>query len=81
MKPSDYMRRQVRVSLFPFEDVGWLIQEAGEELFMFASDYPHPEGGADPIERFEASLAARTISERAAERFRHANFADLMRLS
>lgn len=81
MKPSEYMRRQVRVSLFPFEDVGWLIQEAGEELFMFASDYPHPEGGNDPIERFEASLAARSVSEQAAERFRHGNFADLMSIS
>jgi uncharacterized protein len=80
LKPSQYLKRQVRVSLFPFEDAGWLIKECGEELLMFASDYPHPEGGRDPIGRFEASLDEHAISERARERFYHLNFADLMRL-
>lgn len=80
LKPSEYMRRQVRISLFPFEDAGWLVEQAGQELFMFASDYPHPEGGKDPIERFEAALEAHRISASAAERFRHGNFADLMSL-
>jgi predicted TIM-barrel fold metal-dependent hydrolase len=78
LKPSEYLRRQVRISLFPFESAGWLIQQAGEELFMFASDFPHPEGGRDPIGRFEASLETAAIPERAAERFRHRNFAELM---
>jgi predicted TIM-barrel fold metal-dependent hydrolase len=45
---------------------------------MFASDYPHPEGGRDPIGRFEASLNEHGISEPARERFYHRNFADLM---
>lgn len=80
LKPSEYLKRQVRVSLFPFEDAGWLIKECGEELLMFASDYPHPEGGRDPIGRFESSLDAHGISEQARERFYHLNFADLMRL-
>lgn len=78
LKPSEYLRRQVRVSLFAFEDVGWLIQEGGEELFMFASDYPHPEGGRDPIGRFEASLDARNISAQARERFYRGNMASLL---
>jgi predicted TIM-barrel fold metal-dependent hydrolase len=80
LKPSEYLKRQVRVSLFPFEDAGWLINECGEEMLMFASDYPHPEGGRDPIGRFEAALDAHEISEPARERFYHLNFADLMRL-
>ena len=80
MKPSEYIKRQVRVSLFAFEDAGWLIETCGDELFMFASDYPHPEGGRDPIARFEASLNARGIGEAARERFYHANFASLMGL-
>jgi predicted TIM-barrel fold metal-dependent hydrolase len=79
-KPSEYLRRQVRVSLFPFEDAGWLIKECGEELLMFASDYPHPEGGRDPIGRFESSLNAHGIAEPARARFYQLNFADLMRL-
>jgi predicted TIM-barrel fold metal-dependent hydrolase len=78
LKPSEYLRRQVRVSLFAFEDAGWLIQQGGEELFMFASDYPHPEGGRDPIGRFEASLDASKIGPDARERFYRRNFADLL---
>ncbi|HEY2736117.1 MAG TPA: amidohydrolase family protein, partial [Polyangiales bacterium] len=62
-KPSEYLKRQVRVSLFPFEDAGWLIEQCGEELFMFASDYPHPEGGRDPLGRFEASLDTAGVPE------------------
>ena len=79
-KPSEYLKRQVRISLFPFEDAGWLIEQAGEELFMFASDYPHPEGGRDPIARFESSLDARRIDEARRERFYSQNFAYLMGL-
>src|SRR6185369_7339548 len=80
LKPSDYLRRQVRVSLFPFEDAGWLIETAGADMFMFASDYPHPEGGRDPLGRFEASLDARKIGPAVRERFYHQNFAFLMGL-
>lgn len=80
MAPSEYLKRQIRVSLFPFEDAGWLIEQAGEEMFMFASDYPHPEGGRDPIGRFDASLDARQVGARARERFYSGNFAQLMGL-
>ena len=56
MKPSDYLRRQVVVSPFAGEDVGWVIEQAGVELVAFSSDYPHHEGTDDPIRRFEASM-------------------------
>jgi uncharacterized protein len=36
---------------------------------MFASDYPHPEGGRDPIGRFDASLDAAAVAAAARERF------------
>jgi predicted TIM-barrel fold metal-dependent hydrolase len=77
---SDYIRRQVRFSLFPFEDAAWLIREAGEDLFMFASDYPHPEGSKDPIGRFAQSLEEGGVSASAQDRFYSGNFADLMGL-
>jgi predicted TIM-barrel fold metal-dependent hydrolase len=80
LTPSEYLRRQVRVSLFGFEDAGALIAQAGEELFMFASDYPHPEGGRDPLGRFDAALLRHAISDNARERFYSRNFADLMGL-
>ena len=44
LKPSEFVRRQVRFTPFPFEDAGWLVDQAGPELFMFSTDYPHPEG-------------------------------------
>lgn len=79
LRPSEYIHRQVRFTPFPFEDVGWLIEDSGDDLFLFSSDYPHPEGGRDPIGRFEASLDAHGIGPRARERFYSENFAELMR--
>ncbi|MBI1359730.1 MAG: amidohydrolase family protein [Alphaproteobacteria bacterium] len=76
MKPSDFVKRQVRVTPYPHEDVGWLIANAGEEIFLFSSDYPHVEGGRNPLKRFDDSLA--NSSPRAVERFYCDNFIDLM---
>ena len=56
LRPSDYVHRQVRFTPYPTEDVGWIVAEAGADLVMFSSDYPHVEGGRKPLERFEASL-------------------------
>ncbi len=56
LRPSDYVHRQVRFTPYPTEDVGWIVREAGPDLVMFSSDYPHVEGGRRPLERFEASL-------------------------
>jgi predicted TIM-barrel fold metal-dependent hydrolase len=76
LRPSDYLRRQVKFTPFPTEPVGWMIEQAGAELFLFSSDYPHPEGGHDPLGRFEASLEH--IDHDARERFYSRNFADMM---
>ena len=56
LRPSEYLRRQVVVSPFAGEDVGWVIEQAGAEMVAFSSDYPHHEGTSDPIKRFEASM-------------------------
>jgi predicted TIM-barrel fold metal-dependent hydrolase len=81
LKPSEYIRRQVRFTPFPFEDVGWLVEQGGEELFLFSSDYPHPEGGRNPIGRFEQSFDAAGIGDEARRRFYAGNFEDLMGIS
>ena len=44
---------------FVFEEVGRFIDQSNPDLYLFSSDYPHIEGGRDPIGRFEASLGAR----------------------
>jgi predicted TIM-barrel fold metal-dependent hydrolase len=66
MRPSDYLRRQVVVSPFAGEDVGWIIEQVGEQMVAFSSDYPHHEGTDDPIRRFEASMSAVSDVERTA---------------
>jgi predicted TIM-barrel fold metal-dependent hydrolase len=72
LKASDYIRRAVKFTPFPGEDAGRLIREAGAELFMFSSDYPHPEGTDDPIGRFERTFNG--ISEDAKNKFYSENF-------
>ncbi len=76
MRPSEYVRRQMRFTPYPTEDVGWIVEQAGSEVVLFSSDYPHVEGGRRPIERFEASLGDVDETVRAA--FYHDNFVDLM---
>ena len=76
LKPSEFIQRQVRVTPYPHEDVGWIIANSGEEVCLFSSDYPHVEGGRNPLKRFNDSLC-RTPA-RAVERFYCDNFVDLM---
>ncbi|HEX6476581.1 MAG TPA: amidohydrolase family protein, partial [Acidimicrobiales bacterium] len=45
LAPSEYVRRHLKFTPFAGEPVGWMIEQAGSELFMFSTDYPHPEGG------------------------------------
>jgi predicted TIM-barrel fold metal-dependent hydrolase len=54
--PSEQASAQLRFTPYPFEDVGWLCRAADPQLFLFSSDYPHAEGGRDPLGRFDRSL-------------------------
>jgi hypothetical protein len=72
------VRRQIRVTPYPHEDAGWIIANSGDEVCLFSSDYPHVEGGRNPIKRFEASMEAAGIDERRKQRFYCDNFVDLM---
>jgi predicted TIM-barrel fold metal-dependent hydrolase len=76
LRPTDYVRRQMRFTPYPTEDVGWIIEQGGPEICMFSSDYPHVEGGRRPVERFEASLVG--IDDDRKRRFYADNFLDLM---
>jgi hypothetical protein len=50
MQPSDYIRRNVRVALFDIEPVDVYIEQFQmPEIYCYSSDYPHPEGGKDPM--------------------------------
>ena len=76
LRPADYARRQIRVTPYPTENVGKLIESVGPEMLLFSSDYPHVEGGRNPLRRFEESLAGRSDAEKDA--FYAKNFVDLM---
>ena len=76
LRASEYARRNLRFTPFPTEPVGWMIEQAGAELFLFSSDYPHIEGGRNPLKRFESAM--KDIDEDAKDRFYARNFAELM---
>lgn len=74
--PSEYIHERLWFTPFPQEPVGWLIEQCGDDLFLFSSDYPHPEGTRNPLERFESSLEG--VGDEAKERFYSGNFAEMM---
>ena len=75
-KPSEILRRQLRVTPYPHEDTRWIIENSGEEMILFSSDFPHVEGGRNPLKRFNDSLAG--VDERVKRRFYRDNFIDMM---
>ena len=60
------------------EPVGWIIENVGPEMLVFASDFPHPEGTSDPIRKFEATMSGCDAETLAA--FYRGNIASFMRL-
>jgi len=70
MKPSEYLRRNVRVAPWYFEDVGAHIARFGlEECYCYGSDYPHHEGGKDPIGNLTLSLQKHGFGEETMRKF------------
>lgn len=76
LRPSEFVRRQVRVTPYPAEETGWIIANSGDEICMFSSDFPHVEGGRNPLKRFEDAMSA--TPEASKRRFYCDNFIDLM---
>lgn len=70
--PSEQIRRAVKFTPFPKEDLRQMIEAAGPELFLFSSDYPHPEGTSDPLGYFEKSIA--DMDEAVKDQFYRSNF-------
>ena len=57
-RPSDYLRTNVRVTPFVFEPVDvYLDRDDIADVPRFSTDYPHVEGGSDPLAAFQARLA------------------------
>ncbi|MCG8590311.1 MAG: amidohydrolase [Proteobacteria bacterium] len=71
-KPSEQLTEQFAFTPFVFEDVGQMLRHSSPELYLFSSDYPHMEGGRDPLGRFETSLQG--IGDADQTRFYSGNF-------
>jgi predicted TIM-barrel fold metal-dependent hydrolase len=57
MKPSEFVRRNIRVTPFWHEDVNTMVERYGlREVYCFSTDYPHVEGSRDPIGRFRKTI-------------------------
>jgi len=74
MLPSEYAIRQMKVTPYPYEDIGWVMDQAPDNMVMFCSDYPHHEGGRDPLRRFDGWLEQ--ASEQTKRRFYVENFSE-----
>lgn len=68
LKPSEYINRQVRITPFFWEPIHTYIERYGlEDVYVFSTDYPHPEGGVEPIPAMFDSITK--ISDTAAHKF------------
>jgi predicted TIM-barrel fold metal-dependent hydrolase len=75
-RPSEILRRQFRATPYPHENTRWIIENTAPEMLMFSSDFPHVEGGRNPLKRFNDSLEG--VSETDRRRFFRDNFIDLL---
>jgi len=74
--PSEVAKRHLKVSPFAGEPIGWIIENIGPNMLVYASDYPHPEGTSDPIRKFEATMTE--CDEKTMDAFYHGNMEELM---
>jgi len=75
-RPSDYLRRQVRVSAFAAEKPGAVMDQVGP-ILMFGGDFPHPEGYASPFAEYRARTGE-DLADDVAARFYGGNLAELL---
>ena len=73
--PIEVIKRNIYISPFWEEDLGALATLIGEEHVLFGSDYPHPEGLAEPASYVD-ELAG--LPERAIRNIMGGNLARLM---
>ncbi len=76
--PSETAKRHIKVAPFAGEPVGWVIEQVGPEMLVYASDYPHPEGSGDPIGKFEESMT--NCDAATMDAFYYRNMAAVMQL-
>lgn len=74
--PSETANRHLEVSPFSGEPVGWIIENVGPNMLVFASDYTLPEGTGNPIGKFERTMESG--DQASMDKFYHGNMLEVM---
>ena len=63
LKPSEYVRRNVRFTPLDGKSAAAAMRDAGADLFVYSSDYPHSEGpGGLAVDHYKQALSG-TVSD------------------
>jgi predicted TIM-barrel fold metal-dependent hydrolase len=73
--PVEVVKRNIHISPFWEDDLGAVAEMVGVDRVLFGSDYPHPEGLADPASYVDA-LAG--LPEESVRKIMGGNLARLM---
>ena len=73
--PVAVVKRNIHISPFWEEDLGALAELIGVDRVLFGSDYPHPEGLADPMSYVNE---LKGVSDEAVRKIMGGNLARLM---
>jgi len=76
--PVDVFKRNIYISPFWEEDLGELADLIGVEHVLFGSDYPHPEGLADPVSYADE---LKGLDEESVRKIMGGNLAQLMNVA
>ena len=64
LAPTEYVRRQIRVTPLPAtHPLQGVIEQIPPEVLCFSSDYPHVEGSASAVELCERQLASAGVDD------------------
>ena len=77
--PSVTAMRHIEVAPFAGEPVGWVIEQVGAQMLVYASDYPHPEGSGDSIGKFEEAMT--NCDKAKMDAFYYGNMAEVMNMA
>lgn len=77
--PSEMFKNHVHVVPFPEDDINSIVNAIGVERVLFGSDYPHPEGIAEPLE-FAAQIHLDQFPRSDIRKIMHDNGAALLGL-
>jgi len=76
--PVEEVRRRIHISPFWEEDLGELSSIVGVERVLFGSDYPHPEGLAEPARYIDVLNERTKLTEEEKAKIMGGNLARLM---